>query len=222
MLGNTLREFIHDSKVMFRRWNLLFFLIYSGMMIVLNKIEGDEVSGLLVLYFTMYCTIIMKPKVNKLHYILPSEEKSRQSYILIKSFGVFLFIALWYIMMLGIITSLSEYQFMVGLKRMFCEVIPLVIVYVSTNMNNGYNTKSPKKGVWAKKIQFRYVMSYLILFILMMYMLLFSQWIRGGWYIVFTIAGYLCAMLVLYWKIMILKHLDTSYDNIIKVEKFFN
>ncbi len=222
MIRITAREFIMDLKGMFRGWNLFVFVLFIGFVILMSKTGGEHSVSTLIMFFAIWSCLTMKPKLNKLHYLLPGTQNSRVYYILNKSAGVFLFNIIWYVMAIGIMLIFSVDQTKYEWKPLFCEIIPFLIAYISVNMNSGYNLIAQRKDEWNKKLQYRYYMSLGAMIFPMWQVTMLSELAKGVWYIIFTIISYLCALLVLSWQISVLIHMDTAFENSRKVEKIFS
>ena len=223
----TVMEFLIDLRSMFRGWRLVFHLVLFGLVIIMSRSDGESEVGYMVMMYCIFSTAFMRPRINRLFYLLPTSTKDRVNYILYKCIGIFVLNILLYLGAIMITILFSEYQFYQELPTMFCNVIPLNIAYCSLCMGNGYYIGKSKDEEMTKKYQNRYVVSFLLatptMFATFFFNIsFFKERLQGTAMIIITILSYIFAIACMYIQSSVLKHTELSEENLRKVEKLFD
>ncbi len=223
MLGLILNEMKVNIVGSYKGGRVFTLLVFIAICILVVMVTGDEGFYLFVPFVIIMTTLLMSPKLNKIYYILPGEEKYRLIHIFIKSLISFLFNLLLYFTFLTIIVPISEYRYRDEFRRMFCQYLPFLITFTSLSMNTGYNIITGKNNPWMHANRYRYWFSMGLMVIPILFATSSADlFIKGSWFIGVTIASYLCTFIILGWQISICRHTDMSYENIKKVEKLFS
>ena len=216
----TAREFWIDFKGIFRGWRLVIPILFTLLVVIMSLTNGeDELSQFVILYF-LWTTLSMRPKLNKLNYLLPGDEKDRFHRILLRCLAVFLYNMLWYGIFLSIMVLFSEYHYVDELVDLFCEVLPLLITYTSFSINSAYNPLN-FQDPWFHRHKKMYIISLVLSYTTIFIALGLTDLLNGLWYVIYTAVAYIGASSVLYWQIKIIQNTDLSFENIRKVEKIF-
>lgn len=215
-------ELLIDIKASFRGWKLIIPALFILGIIIMSLSDGkDEISEVVIYYF-VYTTIFMSPKLNKLHYLLPEDKRGRLRNLFLRCFGIFVYNILWYGLFLSISVLLSDYRYEDELRYFICRVIPFLITYSSFGLNQAFNPLT-FQDPWLRRNRYKYVLSLILGFTSLFFTMLgISETLNVLWYTIFTVIAYIGAGLVLYWQIMIFKNTDLSFENIRKVEKLFS
>lgn len=224
MVTTIVRELLADIRSMFRGWRLAFSLAFLGYILFMILLDGVEEMGFMVMMYCIWGTILMKPKVSKLYYLLPTGRKDRLIYLPLKSLGVFLYHIIIYTLVVLVFSFHQSHRFYQEISVMISYVIPALLSYSSINIGNYYYWEKCKDRNIAKKCKYRFVFSMIISVVLMLnaYIpLVFhpEEYLRGMWLAIVTLLAYFFALLCLLLQLWILRHTEISEENIRKVEK---
>lgn len=226
MMILIIREFLMDLNKMFRGWRLVIHLSLLGLVIIMSRTDGAAEVGHMIMTYSILSTAFMKPKLNKLFYLLPTRTQDRINYVLFKCFGLFLYNILLYFAAVTVAILLTDYRFSQELPTLICNVMPVLIAYCSLCMGNGYNLGKSQNEVLTKRYQNQYAVS---IFLAIPTMLIafffdisvFDVWIQGPFMIIITLLAYIFAISCMCSQLAVLKHTELSEENIRKVEKLF-
>ena len=226
MIIITIRELLMDFRNMLRGWRLILHLVLLGLLILVSCTGEDGLAGYMMAMYFMFSTVFVRPRINKLFYLLPTQMRDRCNYILIKHFGHFLYNSLLYLLAITISVLLTDYRFSQELPMMVSYVFPIFIAYGALMMGNGYHMgKTPDEEI-TKKYQKRYSASSIMAILTMVTSMLLSfsfirEWLPGMAEVIITIISYCFAFAGLCLQISVLKHTEISEENVRKYEKFF-
>ncbi len=218
------RELLVDIRSMFRGWRLAFSLAFLGYILIIILSDAIEGMGFMVMMYCIWGTILMKSKVSRVYYLLPTGRKDRIHYLIFKSLGVFVYHIIIYILVILVFTLYQPSYFNRGISLMISYVIPALFSYNAINMGNYYYWEKCKDSSIAKKCKHKYVASMMISVMLMLYAyipLAFHplEYHKGIWLVVATLLTYFFALLCLLLQLWILRHTEISEENVRKVKK---
>jgi hypothetical protein len=218
MFRIVLKELFIDVRSVFRGWYRLLVIFFLAILVGVS-ISGEKyLVNLYLMYFIMMINALIKPKLNKIQYLLPSDAGDRQKYIIFKCLGILVIYILIYTAAYTMNVFLGKYSVLGVVRNLFLQSIPFVVAYSFSDIASGYNMSNNQfKKVFHKH---PYVMMFLTLIIPMLHGTLLSQWEAKSWYFISAIIAYIVSFYGVYLHIRMLKHVDTSYDNIKKVAKF--
>ncbi len=182
MFKSGLIEYFFELKSTVRHWRLVGLVCLMLSMMV----ASFEDNGIRVLqfYFTIWTFAIIKPKVNRLNYLLPSDSKIRALNLLVKNLGATLFILLWYFLVYAINVMLGGYHIKDALQKLLCDIYPIVILFASYSLLSSYDMKGVKTNLRSN------IIIGVVMIFATLHIVLFSQTLTGVWYVISTIAAY--------------------------------
>jgi hypothetical protein len=223
-----IRELIMDCRRLFRGWMLFFHGIVFALFIFLCVMKVEVNLTLFFAQFSLWTSIVMKPKMGKLIYLLPTNIEDRRYYVVSKCIGIFLYNLILYLIALIMIRVISGYPITGQLQALFTDLIPIFVITSSMVMGAGYNLGKSRDKELSKRYQSRHSTCILLMvFPLMKIMLLnilefryaiFSDMLK----IIMVMISYLCTFAFLYVSISIFWHTELSPENEVKVEKLFS
>ncbi len=226
MTAIIVRELFIDIRSMFRGWKLAFSIAFIGYVLIMILADGVEEIRFIMMMYCIWGTILMRHKVNRLYFLLPTGKMDRRNYLILKSFAVFLYQVLIYLSVVLVLSLHQFYLFSQEISVMFFYVIPALLSYSSINVGTYYYWETCKDKNVAKKRKIRYVFSMIISVALMInaYIPLTfhpKEYLQGIWLTSVTLLAYFLALICLLLQISILWNTEISEENVRKVEKLF-
>lgn len=200
-----------------RWWKIALFVIITGIFatVIIAESKGIEPNLLLYKFYAPFWTrYIIKPKISKLNYLLPGDEKSRMLYLKYFYWGILFLFILWFCIIYLIAFMTGGIDALYALKRLFCEDIIyfayLCIFYIMTIYESKIKNKKTRKD------NMKMVLIMLTVFYSLSHAILFYSFLSGGWYLISTVLSYLFIIQFVRRTFSQIKNFDTSYEGIRK------
>lgn len=217
----VVREFLIDVKGTLRGWKLILPVIIILVTIIMSLTGQEKDVNEVVISYYIWSSIVLSPKLSKIHYLLPGDEKIRFERLLLRSFMSFIYNILWYWFLITITVLLGDYHYLEAQKHFFTMAIPILVFYTAYSLNNSYNSMK-YEDPWLSKHRLGYIFSFFLSLILIFIAISgIATTFSAFGFLMFTLIFYLVTSLVLYWQIKVMKNTDLSYENIRKVDKLF-
>ncbi|MDF2952037.1 MAG: hypothetical protein K0S18_1620 [Anaerocolumna sp.] len=218
MLQVVIRESIFDIKSMFKGAKILFLPLIILFIIVINlmRVEGDTFY---VIYFFIYSHYFIRPKISKIHFLLPMDNEYRKMYMYFKSSAFIVLFFLYFLISHSIAVLFGGYELSLAMKMIFCEDIPFFMVHSIYILNNGIEkhganilfTKKDKKTGKNKSI---YVLGVIAMSLPLLHEAGFSKWLPDSWYFLATIVSYICGLYSICLSYKLFKESDVNFEKL--------
>lgn len=211
MFKVVLLETMGNIRKTFRGWRLVLFLILSLLIFSMDIIYEDTGEfNLTKFYITTWICSWFRPKVTKLNYLLPTNNRDRVKYMLSSIACCVLTVTIWYSIIYLIHVLIGNYSMVEAVSKLFCMdlfFIVLITIYLANTSYIGRITH--KVGEKVKLI----IGSILLLLVALMVTYI-SPSLKGLQLIGFTLFTYVCLIPCIMYVYRELKDMDTSYEKI--------
>jgi Na+-transporting methylmalonyl-CoA/oxaloacetate decarboxylase gamma subunit len=216
-------ESIYDIKKMFAGFKIIFLFLIVLFIVIINssKIEGNNLH---MIYLYMYSRYLIRPRISKMHFILPIDQQYLKMYLYLKGFSFIILLILAYVISHSIIVAFGGYDLLHALKYFMCEDIPFLlcqvifIIYISVDSKGStlaINVANKKKNRW-------YVMAGICILLPMIHELGVFRNVATVWYAIITFLSYICAIYNIKFSIILYKDCTIDFEKLRNPRKLWS